>query len=86
VSGAGFIGLEFAAVANKMNKRVTVLDKSVRAMARAVSPDVSSWFEQTHRANGIDLRLEDCVSELIGEKKIEQVKTTKGKLLDCDRE
>jgi len=84
VVGAGFIGLEFAAVANKMNKRVTVLDKSVRAMARAVSPDVSSWFEQTHRANGIDLRLEDCVSELIGEKKIEQVKTTKGKLLDCD--
>ena len=84
VVGAGFIGLEFAAVANKMNKHVTVLDKSVRAMARAVAPDVSSWFVQHHRANGIDLRLQECASQLIGEKKIEQVKTTDGNLLDCD--
>jgi len=84
VVGAGFIGLEFAAVANQMKKHVTVLDKSVRAMARAVSPDVSSWFEKMHRANGIDLRFQECVSEIIGEKKVQQIKTTDGKLLDCD--
>ncbi len=84
VIGAGFIGLEFACVANKMNKQVTVFDLAKRVMARAVSPTISNWFEQTHQENGIDLRLGDSVSELIGDKKIQQLKTAGGDLLDCD--
>lgn len=84
VIGAGFIGLEFACVANKINKQVTVFDLAERAMARAVSPTISNWFEQTHQQNGIDLRLGDSVAELIGDNKIRQLRTSGGDLLDCD--
>jgi len=84
VIGAGFIGLEFACVANKMNKQVTVFDLADRVMARAVSPAVSSWFEQSHQNNGINLRLGDSVSELFGDGKVEQIKTADGELIDCD--
>lgn len=84
VIGAGFIGLEFAAVANASGRRVTVIDTADRVMARAVSPDVSSWFEQMHRANGIVIRLNDSVSELKGDTKISKVVTAQGEELNCD--
>lgn len=84
VLGAGFIGLEFAAVANKMGKQVTVFDMADRVMERAVSPEVSAWFEATHRANGISLRLNDSVSNIVGNDKINGVQTASGDALDCD--
>ncbi len=84
VVGAGFIGLEFAAVAAGMNKAVTVFDMADRVMARAVSPDVSSWFEKTHRRQGVDIRLNDSISEILGESSVSQVKTASGDLLPCD--
>lgn len=59
VIGAGFIGLEFAAVARAQGKAVTVVDVAPRVMARAVSPIVSQHFESLHGAAGTVLRL-DC--------------------------
>ena len=38
VVGAGFIGLELAAVASKLGKRVTVVEALGRAMSRVVTP------------------------------------------------
>lgn len=84
VIGAGFIGLEFAAVAAAMNKQVTVFDMADRVMARAVSPAISSWFEQEHKNNGIDIRLNDSVAEISGDNSVRQVKTPAGETLECD--
>ena len=84
VIGAGFIGLEFACVARSLGKRVTVFDMAGRVMERAVSPDVSSWFEATHRDNQIEICLKDSVTEVLGEQRVSQVKTASGDLLDCD--
>ncbi|MGL5114142.1 MAG: NAD(P)/FAD-dependent oxidoreductase, partial [Beijerinckiaceae bacterium] len=56
VIGAGFIGLEFAAVAAKAGKQVTVVETAPRVMGRAVSPAVSEAFAAKHRAMGTDLR------------------------------
>lgn len=84
VIGAGFIGLEFAAVANAMKKRVTVFDTADRVMARAVSPDVSAWFEKNHSASGIGIRLNDSVAAIEGDAKVQRVITADGEELDCD--
>lgn len=84
VIGAGFIGLEFAAVANAMKKRVTVFDTADRVMARAVSPDVSVWFEKTHSANGIAIRLNDSVAAIEGDSAVQRIITADGKKMDCD--
>lgn len=84
VIGAGFIGLEIAVVANGAGKKVTVFDTGDRVMARAVSPDVSAWFEKTHRANGIDIRLNDSVSEIQGGSRVTNVVTSAGDEIACD--
>jgi 3-phenylpropionate/trans-cinnamate dioxygenase ferredoxin reductase component len=64
VVGAGFIGLEFAAVAARLGKRVTVIETQDRVMARAVSPAVSEAFAAMHHGLGIDLRLRESVTAL----------------------
>ncbi len=84
VIGAGFIGLEFASVAAKMGKQVTVFDTVDRVMAQAVSPTMSAWFEKQHRSNGIDLQLNNSVANIVGKDKVEQLETTSGDRLDCD--
>lgn len=57
VIGGGFIGLEVAATAAVLGKRVTVLEAEGRLMARAVSPAVSAWFLDYFRSLGADIRL-----------------------------
>jgi 3-phenylpropionate/trans-cinnamate dioxygenase ferredoxin reductase subunit len=63
--GAGFIGLEFAAVAREAGKSVTVVDIAERVMARSVSPIISRAFERIHRASGVDFRLGVGVARIL---------------------
>jgi 3-phenylpropionate/trans-cinnamate dioxygenase ferredoxin reductase subunit len=58
VAGAGFIGLELAAVASKFGKEVTVVEALSRCMSRAVSPVVSHFFAEAHTAWGNRLMLD----------------------------
>lgn len=67
VIGGGFIGLEFAAVARKKGKTVTVLEAGERLMARAVSPFISEWYAQLHAACGVTLCLQAQVASFVGE-------------------
>ncbi len=57
VLGGGFIGLEIAATARALGKAVTVLESAPRLLMRSVSPELAEHVLQTHRANGIDVRL-----------------------------
>jgi len=56
VIGAGYIGLEVAAVATKRGLKVTVLEAAPRVMARATCPEVSAFYEGVHRKAGVDIR------------------------------
>jgi 3-phenylpropionate/trans-cinnamate dioxygenase ferredoxin reductase component len=57
VIGAGFIGLEFAATARAKGLEVDVLELGTRVMARAVTAEISDYFQQRHTAAGIHLHL-----------------------------
>jgi 3-phenylpropionate/trans-cinnamate dioxygenase ferredoxin reductase component len=56
IIGAGYIGLEVAAVAAKHKLSVTVLEALPRVMARAACPELSSFYEDAHRKAGVDIR------------------------------
>lgn len=56
VVGAGFIGLEAAATARQMGRKVTVLEVGPRILGRAVSPEMSERVRLLHQANGVDIR------------------------------
>lgn len=57
VLGGGFIGLEVAAAARALGKRVTLLESAPRLMARAVCSEVSEYFRETHESNGVRICL-----------------------------
>ncbi len=65
IVGGGFIGLEMAAVASKLGKKVTVVEFAERLMARVVSPMISEYFRELHEQHGCDILLNAAVSEII---------------------
>ncbi|RZN23362.1 FAD-dependent oxidoreductase [Bradyrhizobium sp. Leo121] len=57
VIGAGFIGLEFAATARAKGLEVDVVELAGRVMARAVTAEISGYFQSRHTAAGIRIHL-----------------------------
>jgi len=57
VIGAGFIGLEFAATARAKGLEVDVVELGARVMARAVTAEISDFFQSRHTAAGIRIHL-----------------------------
>jgi 3-phenylpropionate/trans-cinnamate dioxygenase ferredoxin reductase subunit len=57
VIGAGFIGLEFAATARARGLEVDVIELGARVMARAVTAEISDFFQERHTASGIRIHL-----------------------------
>lgn len=57
IVGAGFIGLEFAATARIKGLEVDVVELGPRVMARAVTAEVSDYFQARHREAGIRIHL-----------------------------
>jgi 3-phenylpropionate/trans-cinnamate dioxygenase ferredoxin reductase subunit len=57
VIGGGFIGLEVAAAARKLDVETTVVESLPRTMARAVSEEMSAYLTQVHREHGTNVLL-----------------------------
>lgn len=64
VIGGGYIGLEAAAVLTKLGKKVTVLEALDRVLARVAGEPLSRFYEDDHRAHGVDLRTSAMVEAL----------------------
>jgi NADPH-dependent 2,4-dienoyl-CoA reductase/sulfur reductase-like enzyme len=56
VVGAGFIGLEGAAIARRLGAEATVLELADRPLARVAAPEIGAFFADLHRREGVDLR------------------------------
>lgn len=67
VVGAGFIGLEFAAVAAAQGRDVTVVEATSRPMSRAISVPMSDFFHGLHERAGIRLLFGAVVTRVTGE-------------------
>jgi 3-phenylpropionate/trans-cinnamate dioxygenase ferredoxin reductase component len=85
VIGAGFIGLEFAAVAAKLGAEVTVLEARPRVMMRAISEPMSEAFQARHKALGVTLCLSTGVAALNGKAgRVSSVETSDGRRIAAD--
>lgn len=78
IIGAGYIGLEVAAVVATLGRSVIVLETLDRVMHRTASPAVSAFFEAEHRRHGIDLRLSRRAVRFIGTSHVEAIETDDG--------
>jgi 3-phenylpropionate/trans-cinnamate dioxygenase ferredoxin reductase subunit len=85
VVGGGYIGLEAAAVLSKLGCSVTVLEMQDRVLARVAGEELSRFFEQQHRAKGVDIRLGASFTVIEGDgEKVTGVKMADGEVLPCD--
>lgn len=73
VIGAGFIGLEVAAVAAKAGKKVAVLEGQDRVLPRVVAPDISHYFERYHAEQGVKIICGAEVTAIEGDGRVEAV-------------
>jgi 3-phenylpropionate/trans-cinnamate dioxygenase ferredoxin reductase subunit len=82
--GAGYIGLEVAAVVRQRGFDVMVLEAAARVMSRTVGPDVSAFYEARHREAGVALHCGASVKALHGTERVAAVETTDGRAFPCD--
>jgi 3-phenylpropionate/trans-cinnamate dioxygenase ferredoxin reductase subunit len=64
VIGAGFIGLEVAAIARRKGCAVTVLELAATPLQRVAAHGIGEFFARLHRAEGVDLRTGVSVTEI----------------------
>lgn len=64
VIGGGFIGLEVAAAAVELGKKVTVIEAQERLMNRVLPPIVSDVFLKRHKENDVDVLLNVKISKI----------------------
>ncbi len=84
IVGAGYIGLEVAAVTRQLGRNVTVLEMANRVMSRVVSPAVSEFFQGQHAQHGVDLLLSTGLEGFAGVDRVDAVKTSDGRTLPAD--
>ena len=84
IVGAGYIGLEVAAVCRQLGLDVTVIEMADRVMSRVVSPQVSDFYQKTHESRGVKLLLSTGLSAFRGDGKVESVLTSDGQTLAAD--
>lgn len=85
VIGAGFIGLEFAAIARAAGVGVAIVELTREPMGRVVSAAVSRFYAEAHRSWGAELLLGTGVARILGDKgRVVAVETSDGRTLPAD--
>src|SRR5262249_6900857 len=84
VVGAGYIGLEAAAVARTLGLDVTVVEAAVRALARVTSPDVAGFFLDEHTSQGVRFVLSAQLALIKGVDRVTGVRLSDGPEIPAD--
>ncbi len=81
VIGAGWIGLEVAAVARTSGMAVTILEAAPTPLHAVLGEQVGEAFAALHRAHGVDVRTGVGVAELVGAGTVEGVRLADGSVV-----
>ena len=85
VVGAGFIGLEFAAVARAAGVAVHIIEVTQQPMGRVVSAATSRFFTGAHIGWGATISLGTGVVRILGaDGRVGAVETTDGRVLPAE--
>lgn len=85
VIGGGYVGLEVAASAIKLGLQVTLLEQQERVLARVAGRQMSAFFEDVHRTEGVRLRTSTMVARVtLDSGKIVALETEDGERIEAD--
>ena len=84
IVGAGYIGLEVAAVAVTHGLKVTVVELADQVMARVEAPALSEFMERVHRSAGVEIRCNTGVQSFAGNTRLRGVVGSDGVEIPAD--
>lgn len=84
VVGAGWIGSEVGASARQLGLEVTLLDPLGLPNAQVFGSEIGEFYRDVHAGHGVELRLGDGVAALEGAGSVQRVRTTAGRIMECD--
>ncbi|MGV9252514.1 NAD(P)/FAD-dependent oxidoreductase [Streptomyces sp. NPDC003697] len=67
IAGAGWIGLEVAAVAREYGAEVTVVEPSATPLHAALGPELGELFTELHREHGVRFHFGARLTEIVGQ-------------------
>ncbi len=84
VVGAGYIGLEAAAVASQLKMKVTVLEAMQQVLSRVAGPEIGQFYNRIHRSAGVDVRTGARLVGFEGAGHVTGVKLEDGEVIPAD--
>jgi 3-phenylpropionate/trans-cinnamate dioxygenase ferredoxin reductase component len=84
VMGFGFIGSEVSASLRQLGVEVTAIEGGRVPLVRVVGEEVGQVLASIHREKGVSLIAEDSVAAFEGDRRVERVRTGKGRVVECD--
>ncbi|MDT8428211.1 MAG: FAD-dependent oxidoreductase [Pseudomonadales bacterium] len=84
IIGAGYIGLETAAVLNQHGLEVTVLEREQRVLQRVTGEEIAAWFTALHRSHGVNIVCQAEVTGISGAGRAERVLCADGSQYPAD--
>jgi 3-phenylpropionate/trans-cinnamate dioxygenase ferredoxin reductase component len=84
IVGAGYIGLEVAAVAASAGLAVTVVEMAERVLARMEAPAVAGFFAAAHRAAGVEILCNSGLARIEGAEQVTGITLASGERRPAD--
>ena len=84
VVGAGYIGLEAAAVGAQLGMKVTVLEAMPQVLSRVAGPEIGAFYTRIHREGGTDVRLGVRIDGFEGIDTVSGVRLADGEIVPAD--
>ncbi|MCH7672483.1 MAG: FAD-dependent oxidoreductase [Proteobacteria bacterium] len=84
VIGAGYIGLETAAVLAGKGLQLTVLEMAERVLQRVTSATMSAYMTQLHSQHGVNIVTSTTVVDIQGDSAVEKVVCADGQEFEAD--
>ena len=84
VVGAGYIGLEAAAVGAQLGMKVTVLEAMPQVLSRVAGPEIGAFYTRVHREAGTDVRLGVRIDGFEGIGTVSGVRLADGEIVPAD--
>jgi len=84
IVGAGYIGLEVAAIARDLEAEVTVIEATDRVLSRVVAPQISEVFQNVHADHGVRFEFMAVLEEFLGKDRVTSLRLADGRELATD--
>jgi 3-phenylpropionate/trans-cinnamate dioxygenase ferredoxin reductase component len=84
VVGAGWIGAEVAASARQRGLDVTVVEPASVPLERVLGKQLGAFYRDVHEDHGVRMLMGTGVEAFEGDRAVERVRTSDGRVVDCD--